>query len=73
MPTLWIALGPLGQSITAQDFSGLTRRWLCPRRWRGMSVFAILYGVPVWGFAVLWIGLAAALTIHTIRRGMPSP
>ena len=20
-----------------------------------MSVFAILYGVPVWGFAVLWI------------------
>ncbi len=33
VPTLWIALGPLGQSITAQDFSGLTRRWLCPRRW----------------------------------------
>ena len=26
----------------------------------GMGVFAILYGVPVWGFAVLWIALATA-------------
>jgi tellurite resistance protein TehA-like permease len=37
----------------------------------GMGVFAILYGVPVWGFAVLWIALATALTIRTVRRGMP--
>ena len=36
-----------------------------------MGVFAILYGVPVWGFAVLWIALATALTIRTLRRGMP--
>jgi tellurite resistance protein TehA-like permease len=36
-----------------------------------MAVFAILYGVPVWGFAVLWIALATALTIRTLRRGMP--
>jgi tellurite resistance protein TehA-like permease len=31
----------------------------------------VLYGVPVWGFAVLWIGLATSLTIRTLRRGMP--
>ena len=37
----------------------------------GMNVFAVLYGVPVWGFAVLWIGLATALTVRTVRRGMP--
>ena len=36
-----------------------------------MRVFAVLYGVPVWGFAVLWIALATALTIRTLRRGMP--
>jgi tellurite resistance protein TehA-like permease len=36
-----------------------------------MAVFAILYGVPVWGFAVLWIALATSLTIRTLRRGMP--
>src|SRR5581483_2551796 len=33
--------------------------------------FAILYGVPVWGFAVLWICLATSLTVRTLRRGMP--
>ena len=36
-----------------------------------MNAFAILYGVPVWGFAVLWIALATALTVRTLRRGMP--
>ena len=36
-----------------------------------MNAFAILYGVPVWGFAVLWIALATALTVRTMRRGMP--
>ena len=36
-----------------------------------MNAFAILYGVPVWGFAVLWIALATSLTVHTLRRGMP--
>src|SRR3977135_534445 len=37
----------------------------------GMKVFAILYGVPVWGFATLWIALATSLTLRTPRRGMP--
>ena len=36
-----------------------------------MRVFAILFGVPVWGFAVLWIVLASELTVRTLRRGMP--
>jgi len=35
----------------------------------GMNVFAVLFGVPVWGFAVLWIALAGALTVHTARAG----
>lgn len=72
VPTLWIVLGPLGQSITAAGLLG-TNAVLAvePRIANGMNVFAILYGVPVWGFAVLWIGLATALTIRTARRGMP--
>ena len=36
-----------------------------------MNAFAILYGVPVWGFALLWIALATALTVRTLVRGMP--
>ena len=42
-----------------------------PRLASGMGIFAILFGVPVWGFAVLWIALAAALTVRTLRRGIP--
>lgn len=72
VPTLWIVLGPLGQSITAAGLLGANAALAVDSRLAdGMGVFAILYGVPVWGFAVLWIALATALTIRTLRRGMP--
>ena len=72
VPTLWIVLGPLGQSITAAGLLGADAALAVdPALADGMSVFAILYGVPVWGFAVLWIALATALTVRTLRRGMP--
>jgi C4-dicarboxylate transporter/malic acid transport protein len=72
VPTLWIVLGPLGQSITAAGLLGTSAALAVDAHLAdGMGVFAILYGVPVWGFAVLWIGLATALTVRTLRRGMP--
>lgn len=72
VPTLWIVLGPLGQSITVAGLLG-TQAILAvePAIAGPMNAFAILFGVPVWGFAVLWIALAASLTIRTMRRGMP--
>ncbi|KUI22278.1 TDT family transporter [Mycobacterium sp. GA-2829] len=70
--TLWIVLGPLGQSITAAGLLGSTAAVAVDPRIAGaMQAFAVLFGVPVWGFALLWIGLAAALTVRTLRRGMP--
>lgn len=72
VPTLWIVLGPLGQSITAAGLLGLSAAAAVDQSIAGpMNAFAILYGVPVWGFAVLWISLATALTVRTLRRGMP--
>jgi len=72
VPTLWIVLGPLGQSITVAGLLGTDAALAVDRNLAdGMNVFAVLYGVPVWGFAVLWIGLATALTVRTLRRGMP--
>ena len=72
VPTLWIVLGPLGQSITAAGLLGTSAALAVdPTVAAGMNVFAILYGVPVWGFAVLWISIATSLTIRTLRRGMP--
>lgn len=72
VPTLWIVLGPLGQSIAASGLLGTQAELAVPPEVAsGMYVFGILLGVPVWGFAVLWIGLATALTVRTLRRGMP--
>ena len=72
VPTLWIVLGPLGQSITAAGLLGTNAALAVdPPIADAMNIFAILYGVPVWGFAVLWIALATSLTVRTMRRGMP--
>ena len=72
VPTLWIVLGPLGQSITVAGLLGANAALAVdPGVAAGMTVFGILYGVTVWGFAVLWIALATSLTVHTMRRGMP--
>jgi C4-dicarboxylate transporter/malic acid transport protein len=72
VPTLWIVLGPLGQSITVAGLLGNDAALALDAELAdGMSIFAILYGVPVWGFCLLWIALATALTVRTLRRGMP--
>ena len=72
VPTLWIVLGPLGQSITAAGLLGLNAGLAVdPAVAQSMNVFAVLFGVPVWGFAVLWIALATLLTVRTLRNGMP--
>jgi C4-dicarboxylate transporter/malic acid transport protein len=72
VPTLWIVLGPLGQSITAAGLLGRNAELAVdPPVAEAMNTFSILYGVPVWGFAVLWIALATSLTVRTLRRGMP--
>ena len=70
VPTLWIVLGPLGQSITVAGLLGANAALAVdPDIATGMRVFGILYGVPVWGFAVLWIALATSLTVRTLLRG----
>lgn len=72
VPTLWIVLGPLGQGITAAGLLGANAHLaVAPDLATGMNVFAVLFGVPVWGFATLWIVLATELTVRTLRRGMP--
>lgn len=72
VPTLWIVLGPLGQSITAAGLLGLGAALVVePSMAETFDAVAVIYGVPVWGFAVLWIALAASLTVRTLRRGMP--
>jgi C4-dicarboxylate transporter/malic acid transport protein len=72
VPTLWIVLGPLGQSITAANLLAGDTAGLLPAPYdQGASAFGLFYGVPTWGFAVLWMVLAAALTLRTARQKLP--
>lgn len=75
VPTLWIVLGPLGQSITAAHALAVTAPDSLPAPY-GTAVAAldVVYGVPMWGFAMLWLALATALTVHCVRAspgGLP--
>ncbi|WP_053734826.1 TDT family transporter [Nocardia sp. NRRL S-836] len=65
VPTLWIVLGPLGQSITAANL--LAGVAVLP----GQVAFGVLYGTATWGFALLWVAIAAAATVRAMRRGLP--
>ncbi|WP_436521214.1 TDT family transporter [Actinoplanes sp. HUAS TT8] len=66
IPALWIGLGPFGQSITAANLLGDAGHGVLPAHYdRAFALVGAVYGVPAWGFAVLWAGLAAAVTLHT--------
>ncbi|WP_372499503.1 TDT family transporter [Streptomyces lichenis] len=64
-PVLFLVLGPLGQSVTAAGAfaDAVPGVPYAP-------VLAVLYGVPVLGFALLWLALAGALVVRARRHGM---
>ncbi len=71
-PTLWIVLGPLGQSVTA---AGLLAKFapsaVDASSARILHAFALVYGVPIWGFAMAWMALSVAITVKTARGHLP--
>ena len=71
VPTLWIVLGPLGQSMTAAGVLGSVAAGAVPSQIAvGFELFAVLYSVPIFGFVMLWTCLATLLTIRAHRRQM---
>ena len=72
VPTLWIVLGPLGQSIAAANLLGAVAHDALPAPYStALQAFGVVYGVPVWGFALLWGAIAGAITVRTIREHLP--
>ncbi|MGW0878753.1 TDT family transporter [Streptomyces sp. NPDC002671] len=70
-PTLFLVLGPLGQSTTALGLIADAAPGVVPAPYdRGLGVFAVLYGVPVMGFALLWLAFATAYVVRARRQGM---
>jgi len=71
VPTLFLVLGPLGQSTTAVNQIAATAPSVAPAYAGAMAAFAVLYGVPVLGFALLWLALSVTATVRALRSGMP--
>ncbi|WP_328556531.1 MULTISPECIES: TDT family transporter [unclassified Streptomyces] len=70
-PTLFLVLGPLGQSTTAVGKFADAAPGVVPAPYdQGFALLAVLYGVPVLGFALLWLALAVAMTVRARRQGM---
>ncbi|MFE4411638.1 TDT family transporter [Streptomyces sp. NPDC056821] len=70
-PTLFLVLGPLGQSTTAVGAFADTAPGVVPSPYAGgFAVLAVLYGVPVMGFALMWFAFAAAHVLRAARQGM---
>jgi tellurite resistance protein TehA-like permease len=66
VPTLWIVLGALGQSTTATNLLGDAAKGVLPAPYdTAAKAFGLLYGVPTWSFAMLWLVLAALVTLRT--------
>ncbi|MFI6959164.1 TDT family transporter [Nocardia sp. NPDC050408] len=68
--TLWLVLGPLGQSVTAAGLLANVGPSALPELYaKGLTVFSVIFGVVTWGFAMMWLALAAAVTVKTARAG----
>ncbi|MGW8886913.1 TDT family transporter [Streptomyces sp. NPDC055749] len=70
-PTLFLVLGPLGQSTTAvNQLADAAPGAIGAPYASAFAAFAVLYGVPVMGFALLWLALAGAMVVRAVRGGM---
>ncbi|MFG2711557.1 TDT family transporter [Streptomyces goshikiensis] len=70
-PALFLVLGPLGQSTTAvNQLADMAPQSIGAPYAGALGAFAVVYGVPVMGFALLWLALAAAMLVRAARRGM---
>ncbi|TXS51326.1 TDT family transporter [Streptomyces sp. t39] len=71
-PALFLVLGPLGQSTTAVNkLADVAPGAISAPYAHGLGALAVVYGVPVMGFALLWLALAGAMVVRAFRAGMP--
>ncbi len=72
VPTLWIVLGPVGQSITAVNLLASNAPTAVDASTaHALLVVALVYGFAMLGFALLWTVIALAITIRTAREHLP--
>lgn len=72
VPTLWIVLGPVGQSITAVNLLATNAPSAVDAGTaHALLMLALVYGFAMLGFALLWTALALVITVRTARESLP--
>ncbi|WIB61705.1 TDT family transporter [Curtobacterium sp. MCLR17_007] len=72
VPTLWIVLGPVGQSITAVNLLASNAPTVVDESTaHALLIVALVYGFAMLGFALLWTVIALAVTVRTAREHLP--
>ena len=71
VPTMWLVLGPLGQSVAGFIALGIASAGVWPSLAGGLLSAALAYGVLVWGFGTYWLAMAVAVTVRAVRLKMP--
>jgi tellurite resistance protein TehA-like permease len=71
-PGLFLVLGPLGQSVTAVNKLGdVAQGVVSPQLSATLKPFAVVYGTPVLGFAMIWLLMASLIVAEAVRKGLP--
>lgn len=71
VPTLWIVVGPLGQSVAGINALGNATHAIWPTLETTLRAAGLVYGLPVWGFGMYWLVLAILVTIRAARTHLP--
>lgn len=71
VPSMWIVLGPLGQSVTTVTMLALYAPSALGISPEALSAAAVVYGVPVMGFALLWLGISVIVAVLVAGRSLP--
>jgi C4-dicarboxylate transporter/malic acid transport protein len=69
--TMWLVVGPLGQSIAGIIALGTAAGAVWPDLGHGLALAGLAYGVLVWGFAMYWLAMAVAVTVRAARKHLP--
>lgn len=69
--TLWLVVGPLGQSVAGINALGNAALAIWPTWGHALQAGGLLYGLPVWGLGIYWLGLAIGATLRTAFKHLP--
>ncbi len=71
VPTMWIVVGPLGQSVAGFLALGSVAHLVWPEFAHGLLAAGLAYALVIWGFGTYWLAMAIVVTLRAVRLRMP--